>query len=198
LKDQSTTQSKTDTSQASSEETKDVDTSSDNKPKPRAPESYSFKTDPANGDLDKEQLARATPLFKELDLDQAQAQKLVDFFTGFQKQQLDAVKAMREGWVAKINADPEMGGKLEQIKADIGRAYTHLPADVVKDFKAAMDLTGAGDHPAFVKAFWKFSQLIGEGTHVSGGGPTKEGQKSPNSTSRPTLASAMYPNLSSQ
>ena len=182
------------TATTTSETTPDVaKTPADDKPPARAPESYAFKA-PENGELDKSVLDRATPIFRELDLDNAQAQKLVDLYTAFQKDNMDSVKTMREGWVAKINSDPEMAGKLETIKADLGRLYTQLPPDLVKDFKSAMDLTGAGDHPAFVKAFWKLSKMVNEGSHVSGQSPSKEGQSRPGTPSRPTLAQAMYPN----
>ena len=165
-------------------------------PKPRAPETYAeFKVDSALGELDKDQLNKATPIFRELDLDQAQAQKLVDFFTGFQKQQMEAVTKMRADWVSKVKSDSEMSGQLETIKTDIGRMYTHLPIDVANELKAAFDLTGAGDHPAIVKGLWKLAQKLNEGTHVTGGNPSKEGQKAPGAASRPSLASAMYPSL---
>ena len=169
-------------------------TTTEDKPTARAPESYAFKAPENGGELDKSVLDRATPIFRELDLDNAQAQKLVDLYTAFQKDNMDSVKSMREKWVGQINADPEMAGKLETIKADLGRLYTQLPPDLVKDFKSAMDLTGAGDHPAFVKAFWKLSKMVNEGSHVSGTSPSKEGQSRPGTPSRPTLAQAMYPN----
>ena len=32
--------------------------------------------------------------------------------------------------------------------------------------REALDITGAGDHPAVVKAFYKLAQMVNEGTHV--------------------------------
>jgi hypothetical protein len=40
-----------------------------------------------------------------------------------------------------------------------------------------MNLTGAGDHPAFVKAFNKLAAFVTEGSHVTGKGPSDLGQK---------------------
>lgn len=166
-----------------------------------APESYTPFKVPEGRELDAKVVDRATPIFRELGLSQDNAQKLVDFYneviSEHNQTSADLVKSMREGWVKQINEDKEMGGKLDTIKADLGRAYTHLPPDLIKDFKAAMDLTGAGDHPAFVKAFWKLAQLVNEGTHVSGSGPSKHGQAAPETNSRPSLAAAMYPTLPS-
>ena len=57
-----------------------------------------------------------------------------------------------------------------------------------------MNFTGAGDHPAFLKAFHKLAQLVGEGTHVRGGNPSPHG----NPKSQPkSAAQIMYPNLPS-
>jgi hypothetical protein len=59
-----------------------------------------------------------------------------------------------------------------------------------------MDLTGVGDHPAFVEAMYVLAQRYTEGTHVQGGNPSPLGQSRPGAAARPTLAEAMYPNLS--
>jgi len=57
-----------------------------------------------------------------------------------------------------------------------------------------MDSTGAGDNPAFIKAFYKLAQRVTEGSYVQGRGPaevTAPGGR------RPSPAQAMYPNLPS-
>jgi hypothetical protein len=58
-----------------------------------------------------------------------------------------------------------------------------------------MDYTGAGNNPAFIKAFWKMAQALTEGGHVAGTGPAPIGQKPPGAAERPTAAKALYPNL---
>jgi hypothetical protein len=172
----------------------------------KVPDTYAaFKT-PDNYTLDPKAVEAALPVFKELGLTQDQAQKLVDLQTAREielaKAPTNAVETMRADWRAKVTADPELakavnGDKtgLDAVKLDIGRALTHLPAQEAADFKAAMDLTGAGDHPAFVKAFWKLSQLVTEGKHVNGSGPSPLGQVAPGSASRPTAGKALFPNL---
>ncbi len=111
-------------------------------------------------------------------------------------------EALRTDWQSKTKSDPDMsaavsGGKtgLDAVKLDIGRALNTLDPKLTSDFKAAMDLTGAGDHPAFVKALWRLSQFVTEGKHVAGSGPSTQGQKAPDAKPR-SVASAMYPNLS--
>lgn len=193
--------------QTTTEQTVDKDGKPVEKPAAPAgvPERYEF-TAPDNYTLDAKLIDAVTPIFKEAGLSQETAQKLFDFHTNAMieaaKAPATAVETMRTDWRAKVTADTEMkaavnGDKtgLDAVKLDIGRALTHLPPALATEFKAAMDLTGAGDHPAFVKAMWKFSQLIGEGKHVNGAGPSPAGQVAPGAPTRPSGAKAMFPNL---
>lgn len=177
-------------------EKKDGETKKDEKS--AAPEKYeAFKT-PDGFKLDDKVLGEATTTFRELGLTQEQGQKLVDFYA---KNAVEAAQApfktwetMNEKWVADVKADPEIGAKLPEVKATISRALDSLnnPA-LVTEFKQAMDLTGAGNHPAFVKAFYKMAQALTEGKHVAGRSPSPHGQTAPGTGLR-TAAQAMYPN----
>ena len=166
--------------------------------KPTAPDSYTFKA-PEGRELDRALLDSATPIFRELGLDQANAQKLVDFMTGpFADHTKKLVDTMRADWQSQITKDPIMGGKLDAVKADIGRMKAEIfgnDSAARKDFEDAMNLTGAGDHPDIVRAWWKASQRFTEGTHVSGAGPSKEGQVAPGTNTKPSAAQALWPNL---
>jgi hypothetical protein len=135
-------------------------------------------------------------VFKELGLSQDQATKLVEFQAKLAEQQLASVKAMDDKWIDQINKDPEIGTKLATVKADIGRALDALnDAKLVSEFKDAMNLTRAGNNPAFVKAFWKLSQLVTEGKPVPGGRPSPLGQNPTGQKQIPSAAAAMYPHL---
>lgn len=166
------------------------------------PEKYEFKLVEGQT-IDQSMLDKATPVFKDLGLTQDRAQKLVDLFNSYAKDQSDlaikAVHEMRTGWREQVNAHPEMSGKLEVIKADVGRMKDSVlgaPGTPARDkFDAAMSLTGAGDHPDIVWGWWQASKSFGEGKHVSGSGPSKEGQRPPNASERPSLAAALYPDL---
>jgi hypothetical protein len=107
---------------------------------------------------------------------------------------IKAVETMRADWRKQVNDDREMSGRLDQIRSDIGQLKDTLDATTRREFEDAMNLTGAGDHPGFVKAFWKMSQRFIEGKHVSGAGPAPV--VAPNSA-RPSLAQQMYPHLPS-
>lgn len=166
--------------------------------KPGAPEKYETFTVPEGVTLDEKTLTDATAMFKEMGLDQAGAQKLIDFHTAKAKEAAEAPgKAwndLRTDWQNKVKADPEIGGKLSEVRETVGRALDSLGPELAREVRDAMNLTGAGDHPAIVKAFYKMAQAVNEGKHVAGGNPSPAGQKAPNSGPR-SAASAMYPNL---
>lgn len=164
-----------------------------------APEAYTDFTAPEGVTLDPALIAEATPIFKELGLSQEGAQRLVDFhnkqMTAVREAGLKAVTDLRNSWVDQVKADKDIGPKLDQVKVEIGRAKDRLSPEVRAAFNEALDFTGAGDHPAVVKAFYEFAKLVNEGTHVAGRGPSPDGQSRDGKVSRPSLAGAMYPNL---
>lgn len=214
LKDQSQTQTQTGDSTQTSDtiQTKQANdtTSTETKPETKTetkaddktsavPEKYEFKA-PEGTTLDETTITEASAIFKELGLTNEQGQKLVDLQAKLGKTAAEApykaYDAMREGWQNEVKADKEIGHILPKVKETIGKALDTLgdPA-LVTSFKEAMNLTGAGDHPAFVKAFYKFAQSVVEGPHVSGKGPSIHGQTQSGTSERPSVAKGMYPNL---
>lgn len=167
------------------------------KPAAGAPEKYEFKL-PEGYELDEKVSGEATKLFKDLGIPAEGAQRLVDFYLAqteaAAQAPIDFWTNQRAEWVKEIKADTEIGGKLDVVKSTIGKAIDSLGPDLATSFREAMDYTGVGDNPAFVKAFYKFAQQLTEGGHVSGRGPTKEGQREPGK-GPPTAAHALYPNL---
>jgi hypothetical protein len=161
-----------------------------------APETYADFKAPEGVTLDKDAIASAIPVFKELNLTQEQAQKLVEFQakSGTTAAQT-AYDEIRSDWRKAVLADPDLstGGKLKpDVQPTIAKAIDTLPKELGTEFRNVMNTTGVGDNPAFVKAMYKFAQALTEGTHVSGKGPVEV--KAPDA--KPTsVASAMYPNL---
>jgi hypothetical protein len=165
---------------------------------PAAPEAYADFNLPEGLSVDKTILDEATPIFKELNLPQEAAQKLVDIYTkqmsGTKDSAIKAVETQRTEWRDAVKADKDIGAVLDsKVLPAIGRLKAQLPSDVRDAFNAAMDFTGAGDHPGVVKALYKIAELVGEGTHVTGVGPSPLGQG--DKPSRPSIAGALYPNL---
>jgi hypothetical protein len=175
---------------------------------PLVPETYAAFKAPDNYTIDSAAIAEAVPLFKELGLTQDQAQKLVDAQIrrdiALAKAPDAAVTTMRNEWRGKVNADAELlatvdknSGKtgMDAVQVNIARTLSVLPVDLQVDFRHAMNLTGAGDHPAFVKAFNRLAAYVTEGSHVTGGGPSTFGQTKPGAPTKPSAAQALYPNL---
>ncbi len=164
-----------------------------------APEKYEDFKLPEGVKLEGETLKSATELFKELGLPQANAQKLVDFHLSQIKAATEASSKayddMRAAWQTAAKADAEIGPHMAKIKENVGRLYDAIgDAKLVADFKSIMDLTGAGDNPAFIKVLNKISSFVTEGKHVSGAQPSKFGQSAPGTSERPSAAHALYPN----
>lgn len=169
---------------------------------PTTPEKYDFKV-PEGQTINAALVDKATPIFKELGLTQDAAQKLFDFYNTTAKAQAESttklVADMRADWRTQTQALPEIATDPKAVE-NLGRAKATIFENDPKglaEFNEAMDLTGAGDHPAVVKAILRFAARVNEGSHVSGRGPSSEGQTSPNKAARPSAAQAMYPNLPS-
>lgn len=175
----------------------------------KAPDAYAEFKLPEGVKLDGEQLTAATALFKEANLSQDFAQKMVDFHVAELKKTAEAggkaYDDMRADWQSKTKADPEIakvrvGDKsgLDAVKINVGRVYNAIgDAALVTQFKEAMNLSGVGDHPAFVRVMNKLSEFVVEGKHVGGKGPSEHGQSNSGNAPKPTAAQAMYPNLPS-
>lgn len=167
-----------------------------------APEKYADFTVPEGMTLNKEALEAALPVFKELNLTQEQAQKLVTVQTAreaaLSKANQGDYASLRSDWRKEVFADTTLsaGGKIKpEVTQTIGRMIDGMgDTKLAGDFRQVMDTTGVGDNPAFVRAFFKLAQQITEGRPVQGAGPSPKGQEGPGS--KPTsIANAMYPNL---
>jgi len=165
-----------------------------------APEKYEFKY-PEGYEMSEEVFKSTSDLFKKHNISQATAQELVDYV---HKVNQDAAEApyklwqkTQEEWVNAVKNDSEIGGRLNEVKTVVSKAIDAVVGRTLGDeFRQAMDMTGAGNNPAFIKTFYALAQRITEGGHVSGTGPSKFGQTAPGQSDRPSAAKAMYPNLS--
>lgn len=168
-----------------------------------APEKYEAFKAPDGYEIDEKFAGEAQGLFKEMNLSQDQAQKLVDFYSGKVLELADApykaFEDLRNNWRKEVISDKDLGngadGLKPEVAATIARAVDSLPPTIAKDFREALTLTGAGDNPAFVKAFYNLAQRLGEGSLVKGGGPSPGGQSAKGTM--PSPAQALYPQLPS-
>ena len=138
-------------------------------PAPEAPAYGEFKL-PDGATVDGESLEHATALFKEAGLPQEQAQKFIDLAVSREQaaatRGVQAFVDLQTKWVSEIKADPEIGGtRFEASMASAGRAIDRLG---VPGLKEALNLTGAGNNPAIVKAFVRLGQMVSEDRFMPG------------------------------
>ena len=107
---------------------------------------------------------------------------------------------MTDGWRQEAENHPDLRGKLgpgKEISIRISKALDGIgDAKLASDFREAMDISGIGNHPAFIRVLSKFAERLTEGSHVAGNGPSKAGQSAP-AQAPPSAAAAMWPNLKS-
>lgn len=169
-----------------------------------APEKYEAYTLPEGLELAPEAVEEANKLFKELGLPQAAAQKIVDQHIALmqkaQQAPVDFFNQTKDAWRKELINDKSLGNGKDNLsdatREAVGKTIASL-GDLAEPFKEAMDYTGAGDNPAFVRALVHLSQYVTEGKHVSGKGPSPLGQTPTGTAARPTAAQALYPNLPS-
>src|SRR6516164_3250619 len=162
-----------------------------------APEKYADFKLPEGYELDTARGEAATKIFKELNLSQEGAQRLMDLYAETNREALEAPYNMwadlQAKWVeetkAEFGAAVEPGGR---VITSIGRLIDSFPPKMASEFREAMDLTGVGSHPAFVRAFANIAERLSEGTPVAGRGPSPLGQKAPDAAPK-SIAQIMYP-----
>lgn len=104
--------------------------------------------------------------------------------------QMDQTEA---GWKKSIASDKDFGSGDEksplkpEAKAIISKA---IDAYGGAELRQALDLTGAGNHPAIVSAFYKMAKILSEGNYVGGSPPSKPQAQ--------TAAQKLYPDLPTQ
>lgn len=177
---------------------------SDTQPKAEGPpEKYTF-TAPEGYEVDSEFVDKATPILRELGISQEGAQRLFDLVqgkvSGAEEAIYSAYEELRGKWRAELSADKVLGNGKDNLSAEtqqnIAAAIGSLPADLQSAFRDAMNITGAGDNPAFVRALNHFGAGMREGKIVAGNQPSPLGQRAPGGSPR-SAASALYPNLPS-
>ena len=171
-------------------------------PKTGAPEKYDEFKVPEGYTLDTEVATEAGKLFKDANLSQATAQKLVDFYVSKTneafRQPYEAYEALRSDWREKARAHPEIRGDFDRVLSTVAKAIDSVgDAGLASEFRQVMDMTGAGDHPAFIRMFYKLASQLTEGRPVTGNGPAKAGQADPTKGRPVTAAQALYPTLPS-
>lgn len=144
--------------------TEKVEDATGDKAKTGAPEAYAAFTVAEGLELDQPAIERFVPIAKDLNLTQEQAQKLVDFQSELVQQaataEHEAWNTLLADWVKGAKADKEIGGAgFDAAVAHAGRA---IKAFGTTELKAALDATGVGNHPEFIRVFARIGKAISE------------------------------------
>jgi hypothetical protein len=130
---------------------------------------------------DAESLRPATELFAETGLSQEQAQKFIDLAmareSAAQHRSVQAFVDLQNQWVSEIKADPDIGG--DRLKGSLASANRAIDRLAVPGLREALSFTGAGNHPAVVKAFVRLGQMISEDRFRPGPSARPQAPRSP-------------------
>ena len=141
-------------------------------------ETYSDFTAPEGTELDSGLIDQATPLFKELGLNQEQAQKLVDFqaaqVDAGQKGQAEAFTQVKQEWQDQTKNDAEIGGdKFEQSVSDARGALEKFGTP---ELNTLLNDFGVGNHPEMIRFMSKVGALTKEDVPGNPGGSPPSGK----------------------
>ena len=129
-----------------------------------APESYADFKLPEGIEMNPGYMEKLGPVFKELNLSQPQAQRLIDAHVGHvQATAGDGSKAferMKSDWLQEAKTDTEIGGdKFQQTAKNANLAVNQLGTPALKElFKSY----GIGQHPEVIRVFSKIGGFLGE------------------------------------
>ena len=137
-----------------------------------SPDTYADFVMPEGVELDSALLTEATPLFKELGLDQEQAQKLVDFQAkqaqASSESNVDAFNQLMNDWQEQSKNDTEFGG--DKFEENVGIARSAIDKFGTPELKQLLEEHGVGNHPEVIRFMVKVGKLTAE--DVPGGTTT--------------------------
>lgn len=144
-----------------------------------APEAYTDFTLPEGMPVDEQILGLSHEVFKELDLSQAGAQRLVDLQLQVREAEFKTLienhQQQQQDWIKEIKADPELGGtKFERSTATARRPVEQFGDDefraLLEPFDPETNPTGLGlaNNPAFNRVFYRIGSAISEDNPGSG------------------------------
>ncbi|KAA0020728.1 peptidase [Salinicola corii] len=158
--------------------------------KPNAPEAYDFKLPEGfEGELNQDAIGEFEPIARELDLNQEQAQKLVDIYTrqsqAAHQKQIEQYRETQEQWVKDLKSDAEFGGA--KFDANIKHAQRAIQEFGNDGIKSLLDQSGLGNNPDVVKMFAVIGKRMAEDS---------PGQGTERSSQREVpLEERLYPNM---
>jgi len=151
------------------------------------PDTYADFVMPEGVALDEAALSEANPLFKELGLNQEQAQKVVDLYAkqvqAGSQTQTDNFNQLMSDWRDQAKNDGEFGG--DKFDENVKTAQAAVNAYGTSELKQLLEDHGVGNHPEMIRFMVRVGRTLGEDVPgVSGAAPTKAADR----------VSILYPN----
>ena len=152
--------------------------------KQTAPESYEFKA-PDGVVIDDTTISAFSDVAKELNLPQADAQKLIDKVGPVMaKQQTEALNQLNTSWLEGVQADKEIGGaKLQENLAVAKKAMERFGTPALREL---LNESRLGNNPEVIRFMYRAGKAISEDKFVAGGPASPSGMRDP--------AKFLYPN----
>lgn len=139
-------------------------------PAPAEPIQYGEFKVPEGMQVDTAGLEQFKGIASELRIPQDKAQELVSLYASrIQEAQVQSAQAQRqqaEAMVAAVKADPEIGGP--KLQATLQHAAVAIDKFGGPELKAALNQTGAGNHPEIIRFFNRIGQALSESSFVPG------------------------------
>lgn len=133
-----------------------------------APEVYADFVAPEGVTLDPAILDEFKPIAKELNLPQEQAQKVVDLGAKMVQRTIDGIFSQHQekvgNWLKEAEGDAEIGADIKLGKDSAAlRAFNTITKGDEK-VKQMVDESGIGNHPEFLRIFYRISKQMREDT----------------------------------
>lgn len=148
---------------------------------PVVPESYAFDM-PEGMELDTAAAEQFTAIAKEFKLTQDQASKFTGIAVAMQQRQAEQYASTVAGWAETVKSDKDMGG--DNLPATLASTRKVMDTFGTPELKAALDSSGYGNHPEFIRFVNKIGKSLSEDTFVRGGNTTDKSDSG---------AASMYP-----
>ena len=140
-----------------------------------APEKYEFKA-PEGREFSPEVIGAFSEVAKELNLSEADAQKVIDKIApAFAARQTEVLEAARVQWETDAKADKEFGG--DKLTENMAVAKKALDKFGTPELRELLNTSGLGNHPEIIRAFYRAGKAISEDKFV-GGNPSPGDGKS--------------------
>ena len=138
-------------------------------PAVKAPEKYELALEGV--DLDADTLSAAEPIFRELNLSNEEAAKLLPVAKGFADKIGETLindlvqqgQAKRQSWLTEAKADPEIGGaKWDESLHLAAKGFDAIGFKDGHPFRQALEETGFGNNVHMIQLVRKLGELVSE------------------------------------